>query len=337
VRSPFDRVPEETLVRTVEAVWRLDISAFRYFPHGAGAYHWTAEATDGTRWFVTCDDLDTKPWLGERRDIVFDRLRAAYETAADLRAGGSAFVAGAVRAPTGEVAARLDDRHSVSVFEHLDGEPGQWGRTPVDRVRDDLLSVLARLHRAPAPERGLLRRGLEVAGRAGLEGALRDVGRRWVAGPLAEPLRSLLATHTEQIRRWLDDLDAAAARAGDDADRDVLTHGEPHPGNLLLTPAGVVLVDWDTVAVAPPERDLWMIAAADATVPDAYRELTGTSLDAGLLAAYRLVWALDDIAAYTEQLRTEHDRDADAERALAAVASILEGPEPAPYRKAAHA
>ena len=39
----------------------------------------------------------------------------------------------------------------------------------------------------------------------------------------------------------------------------VVTHGEPHPVNVMQTDAGRVLIDWDTVAIAPPERDLWMV------------------------------------------------------------------------------
>ncbi len=34
----------------------------------------------------------------------------------------------------------------------------------------------------------------------------------------------------------------------------VLTHGEPHPGNTLMTNGGWVVVDWDTTLIA--ERDL---------------------------------------------------------------------------------
>jgi thiamine kinase-like enzyme len=37
----------------------------------------------------------------------------------------------------------------------------------------------------------------------------------------------------------------------------VITHGEPHPGNLLRTRAGLRLIDWDMTALARPERDLW--------------------------------------------------------------------------------
>ena len=36
----------------------------------------------------------------------------------------------------------------------------------------------------------------------------------------------------------------------------VITQGEPHPGNVLRTLAGLRLIDWDVSALARPERDL---------------------------------------------------------------------------------
>ena len=62
-----------------------------------------------------------------------------------------------------------------------------------------------------------------------------------------------------------------------------------------------------------------------------YLELTGVSLDRVALAAYWLVWALTDVAAFSVQLRRNHRDDADADRALAGLRSILNGQEPAPY------
>ncbi|MHB8467387.1 MAG: phosphotransferase family protein [Acidimicrobiales bacterium] len=131
--------------------------------------------------------------------------------------------------------------------------------------------------------------------------------------------------------RWLDDLDRFAVTrrgAGGDA---VVTHGEPHPGNLLRTTAGLALIDWDTVALAAPERDLWMLADQGETLLSAYTRLTGITLDRDALTAYRLLWALSDVAAFTAQLREEHRLDPDAENALASLISILAGREPAPY------
>jgi aminoglycoside phosphotransferase (APT) family kinase protein len=38
----------------------------------------------------------------------------------------------------------------------------------------------------------------------------------------------------------------------------VVTHGEPKINNILITSNGPVMIDWDTVRLAPPARDLWM-------------------------------------------------------------------------------
>src|SRR5438552_3569247 len=44
----------------------------------------------------------------------------------------------------------------------------------------------------------------------------------------------------------------------------VITHGEPHPANLMSVGGRLALIDWDTVGLAPPERDVSLIAAGPA-------------------------------------------------------------------------
>jgi spectinomycin phosphotransferase len=73
-----------------------------------------------------------------------------------------------------------------------------------------------------------------------------------------------------------------------------------------------VLVDWDTVALGPPERDLWMLAdAADLEVDEAAVDF------------FRLTWDLADLAAFTNVLRSPHNRSADTEKAYDGVMQIL--------------
>jgi thiamine kinase-like enzyme len=50
----------------------------------------------------------------------------------------------------------------------------------------------------------------------------------------------------------------------------VVTHGEPHPANVIRTPGGLKLIDWDTVQLAPAERDLWMVAGPSGDDFDRY-------------------------------------------------------------------
>jgi spectinomycin phosphotransferase len=146
---------------------------------------------------------------------------------------------------------------------------------------------------------------------------------------LSEPARHELARHVDTIDRALHHLDDLTQRLDDPAMDLVVTHGEAHPGNLLQTTSGLALIDWDTVALARPERDLWMIA--DPAVVATYREATGITPDPDAIEAFRLIWALSDLAAFTVQLRGEHHDDADAHLALGAIRSVLAGSEPAPY------
>jgi spectinomycin phosphotransferase len=330
VRSPLELVEEQQIASVVAAGWGLRFDELRYFPEGGGAYHWIAQAA-GRRWFVTCDDLDTKPWLGSDRESVFGGLLAAYGTAMELRASGLPFVVAPLATAAGAPAERVDERHSVSVFDYTQGEPGRWGQ-PIERSgRRDLVTMVGRLHRAPPPRRALPRSSLELPGRRSLEAALDDLDRPWDGGPLSEPVRHELAGNLDLIVGWLADLGRYAARLGDGDGHAVLTHGEPHPGNLIRTADGLSLVDWDTVALARPERDMWMLVDGDGSLRAAYRDFTAVELDPDALAAHRLLWALSDAASFTARLRGEHRQDTDANRSLAALRLILQGREPAPY------
>ena len=125
--------------------------------------------------------------------------------------------------------------------------------------------------------------------------------------------------------------DSAAARlAGSDREV-VVTHGVPHPGNLVVANSGLMLVDWDTVALDQPERDLWMISDGTDSAWAGYEEATGRAPDTTTAALYRLAWQLTDLAAFTGQLRAGHRRNADAEKAWTAIRGILASQEPAPY------
>lgn len=331
MRSAFDRVAEPVLIDAIRSGWGLPVRQLRYFPQGAGAYHWIAVTKAEARWFVTCDDLDTKPWLGADRDTVFSGLLAAYRTAHDLHESGLGFVVAPVPSASGGLAERLDDRHSLSVFEHVEGEPGRWGQPMSAKGRAELMQHLADLHAADPTGRPLSRRGFNVPGRQSLDDALACAGEAWDGGPLSEAARRELVTHGDQLDRWLIELDQLSERFDGPADGLVVTHGEPHPGNLIVTRRGLRLVDWDTIALARPERDLWMVARPGSRAAADDRTMATATLDPEALAGFRLLWAVTDVASYTAQLRSHHVRDADAERALEALRSIFSGREPAPY------
>ena len=56
----------------------------------------------------------------------------------------------------------------------------------------------------------------------------------------------------------------------------------------MRTDEGRVLVDWDTVALAPPERDLWMVVGDTADEATIYANATGHHLDQVAANFFRL-------------------------------------------------
>lgn len=91
----------------------------------------------------------------------------------------------------------------------------------------------------------------------------------------------------------------------------ILCHADIHAGNLLITPGGqVYIVDWDTLILAPKERDLMYPGGGlfgDKRAPHDeealfYRGYGAARIDADVLLYYRFERIVQDIAAYCEQL-----------------------------------
>ena len=292
---------------TLARHWRIDAADLRYVPAGAGGYHWSVDDRDGRRWFATADDLDSKGWLGNDRDTAAAGLATAMDTAAALRRSGLAFVLAPVPAADGATVVPATPRYTVSVFPFVDGTSGRFGEDPPPGQPEQVAVLLAALHQAAPAATGVRRARVALPRRPDLEAALADLARPWPGGPFAEPARALLTAAAAPVRAMLQAFDQLAdpVRAAPSL---VITHGEPHHGNVIQTGAGLMLIDWDTVGLAPAERDLWMVTSGGDAAARRYATATGQAPDPGLLAFYRMRWALDDISSYVRHLRAPHDR-----------------------------
>lgn len=331
-----DRPAELTDAELVAALghgWGLAVREMTYRPVGAGSYHWSVLDDAGRTRFVTVDDLGVADLGGAERgrDDTFDELARALGAALALRRdAGLEFVVAPLPARDGAAVWRLDSRYAVSVFPLVHGDAGAFGtHRPEDLVA--VADLLAALHlatgrvaaRTPYAE-------LVLPGRDGLEDALGELDRPWTGGPYAEPARRLLAERATRVTALLADFDTLVARVPADPVNWVVTHGEPHPGNLIRGRDGLRLIDWETVRIAPPERDLWMIAGtgivSDATTASGraaaeealarYTRVTGRPVDPAGLALYRLWWELADIASFVDDLRRPHGATADSAAGL---------------------
>jgi spectinomycin phosphotransferase len=311
------QLTDEQLRTSLSDGWGIDAVELVYAPVGFGSHHWYAAGSDGDRWFLTVDDLDAKQILGSTRDSAREGLRTSFDTARALGDGcGLRFVVAPRSTLDGSSLRDLGDRHTLAVFPHVAGSPGSFGQRRDADSRRGVLDLLAAVHRsAPVV---LPRVAQPIPGQASLDAALDDLSTRWSGGPRSEPAREWLRAHERGLRAAVDAVRSASL---DDTDRLVVTHGEPHPGNVMDTAGGPVLVDWDTVGLSPPERDLWLVLTDDADIAY-YESSSGIAVDRSALTRYAQVWDLADAASYVAQFRRPHTFDADTEHAWSYLSAL---------------
>ncbi len=317
---------DAVVAMAVSGGWKLPSTTAAYEPVGFGSHHWAIEDGAGVRWFASVDVLDE----GDP-DASFDRLADALDLAGAARDAGLSFVVAPARPPDGAVLRRLLGRYALALYPYVSGRAGSFNDalTPVDAA--ELTGLLCSLHAVPHArnaEAGL-GRGVEtftLPGRSRLEEALAELADAdlW-PGPYGERLRPLLGKYADDADRVLREHDRLVTAAGSQADRLVLTHGEPHPGNLIRTTSGLVLVDWDTALLGPPERDVWLLDARTGGRASAdYAARSGRPLRPALLARYHLAWSLADLAEYVALLRFTPDQTADTAWSWDALISTLD-------------
>ncbi len=313
--APAD-LPVSLIRNALADGWSFTATSLQYQPVGFGSHHWLATDVRGSQLFVTVDDQAMRlHGAADTSDEAFGRLRRALETASSLhRDAGLGFVVAPVATSSGSVVTRLTDRYSVAVHPYLDGaesRPDGTFETSADRLV--VVSLLARLHAAKASPPDPDPFAVPEIGQ--LEAAMQRTGERWDAGPYGERARQLLARHGPSVAQLLAAYDRLASRVAGRPERMVITHGEPHGANVLRTAGGFVFVDWESVLQAPPERDLWGLAEADASILAEYSAKTGTVIDQDALRLYRLWYDLAEISCYIKWFSGSHSDTADTDEA----------------------
>ena len=308
-----DDLTEGQIRAELAASWNFAAQTLSYLPVGFGSHHWQVTDAAGRQLFLIVHDLPHM--LRSRLDTAeaaFGRLVTAFGCALSLRRDKNLeFVIAPVPTITGMVVRRLSGRYSLAVCPYLtDCKPGYADDFPA-ADRPAVLRLLTELHRATpsaAPQRCDF--GLQNAD--GLRAAIDSTGEPWRTGRYGEQARALLARHAAGVTALMTAYSDLAENVRSRPERFVVTHGEPNPQNVLRTPAGFVIVDWDFVQLAPPERDLWDLAETDPSVLAAYTEATGTVIDSGALALFRMWYDLSEIAEYIELFRGTHDDTEDS-------------------------
>lgn len=288
--------------------WSIEATTLAYAPLGFGSHHWQVTATGGRRWFATADAVGA----GGADEVV---LTAA------LRTSGLEFVVAPVPDRQGDLLVSVGRRYALAVYPFVPGDSGYGddGAWHDEDERFGIARLLGRLHATPVPD-GAPPFSYELPQREALEAALHGDDKAWTAGPYGERVRHLVRERRAGILALLARYAELVAAERADPQPWVVTHGEPHSGNVVRRGAAAMhVVDWDTVRVAPRERDLRDVLHGPGDPAwAAYRETAGdVDWRPEVAELFHAWWDLSEIGEYVRWFRGPHADSADDRTAWA--------------------
>ena len=282
------------VLTAVRRHWAPEVDEVTYLAVGWGAHHWRADAAGDPVLFVTLD-------IPLPRHTAAS-LEGAYASAAAL-AGELAFVWPSLPSADGPFTVAMSWGR-LSVTRWLEGERPASSSS-------DLEAMLAALHAAPPP--GRAPRWTSIV-EPDLLDRLRSLLQQAWDGPLGPSARDLVVEHLAQVTGWSREHAFLLGRA--DPSSYVVTHGEPGVHNQWLAGGATYVLDWESLALAPRERDLVTLL----------QEGRDVDHDPGLVRLFDLEWRLSEISSFAQWLQQPHVGDADDRTALGGLTHELTRP-----------
>lgn len=131
-----------------------------------------------------------------------------------------------------------------------------------------------------------------------------------VSGPAQQELSAFWRAHQDQIHGVIARADTLAEQLRQADLAPALCHADLHTWNILLdTERQIWLIDWDEIILAPKERDLMFVIGGigrdlvSARETECFLQGYGDpAIDWRALTYYRYAWAVQDMAAYAEEV-----------------------------------
>ncbi|PKW18819.1 phosphotransferase enzyme family protein [Saccharopolyspora spinosa] len=152
------------------------------------------------------------------------------------------------------------------------------------------------------------------------------------ADDLVRTLTSEWRAAADRIAALLAQADALGRKLRAQYAPNVVCHGDPHLGNLLLRGADVFLIDWDDAVLAPRERDLLFVIGG-VLLPFApvsrqeqqwfFAGYGPVDIDPHRLTYYRCVRALEDLAVPAAQVLELREPTAERAEALSLFRGVV--------------
>jgi spectinomycin phosphotransferase len=262
---------------------------------------------------------DTTPYFLKLRSGVFDEASVIVPSL--LHQGGMTRVIAPIATTSGQLWGHVDD-FAVILYPFIEGQDG-YEVSLSDHHWIEFGRALKQLHTAVVPPSimsHIQRESYSDHWRNIVKDCQAQVEGNIYSDPISTQLAALLMAQKPVIDHLVNRAGQLAALLQTDSPPFVLCHADIHAGNFLITADGTLyIVDWDTLLLAPKERDLMFVGGGlqgGGRTPQQeeilfYQGYGETEINPIALAYYRYERIVQDIAAYCEQILLTDPSSAD--------------------------
>jgi len=315
-------IQDAQIVACLRDEYGLNIVRVEFLPLGAdrNTAVYRAVADDASAYFV-------KLRSGEFDDLTILVPKLLHEQ-------GIRNVIAPVASQSQQLWVELDD-FKLSVFPFVQGRDG-YEMALQDHHWVELGRALKAIHSAglpPAVTARIQRERYSAQWREAVRGFQALVEQTAFADPIAGELAAFLKWKRDTIDRLVGQAEALAAVLQADSQPFIVCHADIHAGNILIsTDDHLYIVDWDTLTLAPKERDLMFVGGGlfggwrSPQEEEAlfYQGYGAAAIDGTALVYYRYERIVQDIAAYCEQILLTEGENQDRENGLRQLTSQFE-------------
>lgn len=224
----------------------------------------------------------------------------------------------------GELSVRFDD-FTLLLSPFVAGVSG-WEMELTPEQWRELGHGLKALHTVELPLpliRDIPRETYDSRARLQARGLLDKTNHTSINDAVSRDLLRLVQKKRAVIACLVEHADELGARLRAQSQRQCLCHADIHAGNILLSGDRLFIVDWDTLVLAPPERDLMFIGGGIGGCWNNPQEIQWFfegygphEMDQTTLAYYRCERIVQDIAEFAQALLVDSHSDDDRREML---------------------
>ena len=315
-------IPDEHINACLRETYGLDVAQLTFLSLGADVNTavYRADTGDGKRYFV------------KLRSGVFDEMTIIVPKL--LHDQGIQQVIAPLPTQSGQLWTSLEN-FKLAVFPFVEGSNG-YEIELTDQHWVEFGRALKAIHSAailPAITSRIQRESFSSQWRESVKDFQRQAVETIFGDPVAAELAAFLRRQQAVINHLVQRATDLAAALQSQSPSFILCHADIHAGNVLIDANDhFYIVDWDTLIMAPVERDLMYVGGGqflDTRSPEEeaalfYQGYGPAQTDSVALAYYRYERIVQDIAAYCEEILITSGDSADRANGLRQLMSQFE-------------